>query len=412
MDKYYLFSNVISVDRNHKLFPKALNINNSHDIYSFINDGIEKSCTLQSHEVFDDFVYSINLLVDALRGNEYYNAIKIYYHFYMTLTTIDYNFEKFDFDASVLEFIKSHDFTSIYYNYAVLIGENGDVNNYLHYLSLADNEYAIKNNCREGTFILNLIQSKNLASWNIVPYIISDYNNYKVANRHFSQLEKTLEAFNINLSNESFNDLICDFEFDVILQFIHVLKHFRSISTSFNFRESYNENGRYRNIRTTRFIGELTWLFEIYLKDKLKSKFPEEEFGNPLDKTIQTFLNKIDSEYEKKFKKIQGELFDKFKTNAAVNTKGLMELLEKINSKNEGTFDNFILYLLALKIFRNYYSHYMDRLGVGYLQNRVLRLLIFNAFLITKQLFDNDLRFDISSAYRKVEPLVPATGVI
>lgn len=140
------------------------------------------------------------------------------------------------------------------------------------------------------------------------------------------------------------------------------------------------------------------------MKDKLKSKYPEEELVAPLDKTIQTFLNKIDSEYEKKFSEIQEFLFKKFKTKAAVNTQGLMELLEKITLNNEGSFDNFILYLLALKIFRNYYSHYMDRhtnLGVGYFQNLVLRLLIFNAFLITKQLFDNDLRFDISNGLQE-----------
>lgn len=118
----------------------------------------------------------------------------------------------------------------------------------------------------------------------------------------------------------------------------------------------------------------------------------------PLDKTIQAFLNKISAKYEKKFSKIQGLLFDKFKTKDAVNTNGLMELLDRIVSNNENAFDNFILYLLILKIFRNYYSHYMDRhtnLGGQYFQDLALRLSIFNAFLITKKLFDNDLKYDV-----------------
>ena len=274
IDKYYLFGNIIDVNKNHNLFPKNLNVYNTHDIYLYINGGVKTSCGLKSHEVFDEFIYSINLLVDSLRGNEYYNAITVYYHFYMTLTTIDYNLEKFDFDESILEFIKAHDFTSIYYNYAVLFGGNGNINDYIHYLSLADNEYAIKNNCEEGTFIFYLLQSKNFALWNIIPHIMSDYSNCKVVNNHYCQLGKILESFKIEVSNESFYALLCDFKFDVLLQFIHIMKHLRSLSTNFNFRESYNENGRYKNIRITRFLGELTWLYEVYLKDKLKSKFP------------------------------------------------------------------------------------------------------------------------------------------
>lgn len=399
MNKYYLFSNEINVDRNHKLFPKSLNVYNRHDIYQFINEGIKTSCISQSHEVLDEFIYSINLLVDSLRGNEYYNAYMIYNQFYMNLTTIDYNLEKYDFDVSILEFIEAHDFTSIYYNYAVLFGEKGNVNNYLHYLSLADNEYAIKNSCREGTFIFYLIQNKSLGLtlWNIVPLIVCDFNNYKMFNKHLSKFEETLESFKIKVINESIEALILDFDFDLILQFIHVMKNFRSFSVGFNFREKYNENGRYKNIRMTRFIGELTWLFEIYLKDKLKARYPEENFIAPLDKTIHTFLNKINNEHEIKFSKIQKSLYDKFITSEAVNTKGLMELLERIALNNEDVFDNFILYLLILKIFRNYYSHYMDRntdLGDGYFQNLALRLSIFNAFLITKQLFDNNLKFN------------------
>ena len=91
-------------------------------------------------------------------------------------------------------------------------------------------------------------------------------------------------------------------------------------------------------------------------------------------------------------------LFNKYKTKGAVNTEGLMELLEKITLNNEDSFNNFVLCLLILKIFRNYYSHYMDRQtnhSGGYTQNLVLRLVIFNSFLITKQLFNNDLEFDI-----------------
>lgn len=397
MEKYYLFSNDINVDRNHKLFPKTLNIYNSHDIYLFIHDGIKTSCDLKSHEALDKFTFSINLLVDSLRGNEYYNAFKVYYHFYMTLTTVDYNLEKFGYDLSVLEFIKSHDFTSIYYNYAVLFGDSGNLNNYIHYLSLADNEYALKNSCNEGTFILNLVRSKSLALWNIVPHIISDFNNYKTSNQHFSMIENVLEDFCIKVTNESIDNLIYDFKFDLILQFVHVMKHLRSISTNFNFREFYNENGRYKSIRITRFVGELTWLYEIYLKDKLKGRYPEEEFISPLDQTIQVFLNRINVEYAKQFSRLQNALFNKYNQRKdSVNTEGLMELLERISSNSESAFDNFILYLLILKIFRNYYSHYMDRntnLGVKYFQDLTLKLAIYNAFLITKKLFDNDLRF-------------------
>ncbi|HZK61144.1 MAG TPA: hypothetical protein VFC41_03655, partial [Anaerovoracaceae bacterium] len=55
----------------------------------------------------------------------------------------------------------------------------------------------------------------------------------------------------------------------------------------------------------------------------------------------------------------------------------------------------YILYLLVLKYFRNFYSHYMDRftnLGAEYLHDLGLRVSIFNAFLITKQIFDYDFK--------------------
>ena len=396
MEKYYLFSNVIDVDRSNKLFPKMLNVHNPTEIFRFIQAGIKKSCSLQSHEKLDEFIYSVNSLVDSLRGNEYYNAFKIYYNFFMTLTTIDYHLEEYDFDSSVLDFLKCHDFTSIYYNYAVLFGENGNINYYMHYLSLADNEYALNNNCSKGDFIQILIKSKGFALWNIVPHMISDYNNYKTNNKHCSGFEKAIEAFDIGINDEIVNDLICDFEYDLLLQFIHIMKHSRSISTSFNFREFHNGNGQYKNIRITRFIGELTWVFEVYLKDKLKAMYPEESFIEPLDGTIKVFLEKINTNYKKKYDVIQNSMFQKYEgSKDAVNTKGLIDLLEQAALKSENCIDDFILYLMILKTFRNYYSHYMDRntnLGASYFQDLILKLSIFNAFLITKKLFDKELK--------------------
>ncbi len=398
MEKYYLFSNVINVNRSDIHFPNSLNVSNPTEIYRYLQAGIIKSCSMKSHVELDRFIYSLNLLVDSLRGNEYYNAFKIYYDFFMTLTTIDYNLDKFDFDSSVLDFIKCHDFTSIYYNYAVLFGENGNINQYMHYLSLADNEYALNNSCANGYFIHSLIKSKGLALWNIVPHIISDYNNYKTNNNHCSSFGKTIEAFNIDISDEIVNALICDFEYDLLLQFIHIMKHSRSISTSFNFREYHNGNGQYKNIRITRFIGELTWVFEVYLKDKLKAMYPDESFIEPLDGTIKAFLAKIDTDIKKKYDVFQNSLFKRYEglkdVHIIVNTNGLIDLLEQATLKSEDPIDAFILYLLILKTFRNYYSHYMDRntnLGASYFQDLTLKLSIFNAFLITKKIFDEEL---------------------
>ena len=58
--------------------------------------------------------------------------------------------------------------------------------------------------------------------------------------------------------------------------------------------------------------------------------------------------NKIGNDYDKKFKMMQTQFFDKHETKDAVNTIGLLELLDEITLNNESSFNNFILYLLIL----------------------------------------------------------------
>lgn len=366
IDKYYLFSNIIHVDRYHELFPRDLNICCEDDIFSFINRGITDLCKTQSHEVFYRFVYSIFLLVDSLRGNKLYNPFSIYNHFYLSLISLDNNLLKFDCDISSLDFIKSCDFTAIYYNYSVLFGDHGNISSYLHYLSLADNEYAMKNACPEGSFISELIKSSNFALWNIVPSIICDYKNftttqYNRGSGKYNQFEETLKAFKIEISKNLFYTLVSDFRYDITLQFLYILKQYLITSNNSNFRELFNSNGQFKNIRSTRFIGELTWLFEVYLKDKLSNRYPDEKFPNPLDNTIKAFLKKIDCRFEARYSQLLDLLFAEFVTKLAVNTEGLQQLLVKVTLKNGDFWEEYLQYLLILQIFRNYYAHYMDR---------------------------------------------------
>lgn len=392
MDQYYLFSNIINLNTKDANYPSELVIFNSHAILKFINNGIKDSCAKKSHESLASFIRSVDLLVDSLRGSEYYNGFMIYHQFYMTITTVDYHMEKFDFDSDVLQFIKDHDFTSVYYNYAYLFGSHGNTNDFLHYLTLADAEYALKNKCNCGTFISFLIKSKGFSLWNLIPNILSDYQNFKASNGHVNQFDKILQFYNIKIDEAAINDLIRDFKYDLLLQFIHAMKIVSSLSTYYNFRESHNKNGEYKAIRTTRFIGELTWIFEVYLKDKLADKFPDEVFEAPLDNTIQTFLGKMGKEYQTKYSQMQQYMFERF-SKKDVNTEGLLFLLSRISSDEVNCIDSLITHLLALKTFRNYYSHYMDRhtnLGAGYFQSLPLKLSIYNAFLIVKQLIDSD----------------------
>lgn len=394
MDEYYLFSNSVREKEIETNYPVSLNIYNDHEIYSYINNSVKSICRSKSHVEFDRFLESFFYLVDGLRAKTYFNTMMLYYNFYMTITTIDYHMDRYKIDSTVIDFIKEHDFTAIYYNYAYLYYINGDNYNYLHYLSLADNEYSLKKGCNKGEFVNYLIRSKGYLLWNLVPNILSDYQNFKSANQHSSNFELTLSQFEISLDESLIRELFLDFSHDLLLQAIHVFKNFSSLSTSYNFRELHNKNGDFKSIKTTRFIGELTWLFEVYLKDKLIQAYPDESFHAPLDPTIQAFLLKINKDYCKEYSQITNSFHDKFKNKDSANTTGITYLLKEVQSHNHNGQNTYLISLFILKLFRNFYSHYMDRenkWGSSYFSNLELKIVIYNCFLITKVMFDRHL---------------------
>ena len=395
LDKYYLFGNIIYPKANSTNYPSDLDVYNSYAIYEFINSGIKDSCNSKSHESLASFINSIDLLVDSMRGSECKNGFMIYHQFYMTITTVDYHMDEFGFDLDVLQFLKDHDFTSVYYNYAYLFASYGNTYDYLYYLTLADAEYASKNDSDKGAFISFLIRSKNYSLWNLIPNILCDYQNYETANGHVNEFINMLELYNISIDEDVVGNLIQDFKYDLLLQFIYVMKSVSSINNGTNFRASHNSYGEYKAIRATRFIGELAWIFEVYIKDKLTDRFPGEKFEEPLDKTIRSFLGKMGKEYQTTYSQMSTDLHNKFPKN--VNTQGLLYLITKMSSSELSYPNCLVTYMLALKTFRNYYSHYMDRhtnLGAGYYKSLPLKLAIYNSFLIVKQVIDSNFELN------------------
>lgn len=391
MDKYYFLSNSSKSHKNDPLYPKHVDIFNSSSLYEYIKNGIVTSCLSESHEKLEEFLHGVFYLVDENRGRSSFNFVRFYNEFYLTLTSIDYHLKDLGLNEESVKFINDHDFTAVYYNYAYIHYMSGDVLNFLHYLSLADSEYASKRNDVEGALISSLIKSNSFALWNLVPNIISDYHNFKNYKSHYNVYEEALKTYQIELSKEMINGLLSDFKYDLFLQLVYTFRTLSSLSTSYNFREHNNNNGKYKAPRRIRLLGELTWNFEVYLKDKLQEKYPEETFSEPLDKTIQSFLGKVSTENRTKYSQLSQSLFDEFGTKDRVNSEGIKYLLSEIENSEMKTDEHYLHCLLLIRTFRNYYSHYMNRMnnwGNGYFDTLALKLAILNSFFITKSLFD------------------------
>lgn len=402
MGKYYLIESIDSKEYN-KHIPSDFDFNNQNhtEIYHFIENGIKTAFENKSHDELRKFVQQVIAMTDKYIGQKYYDEFKFFYHFYKKITTLDYNLSWYDKSHS--EFIKEHDFTDVYYTMGKLYAGRNDINRHLHYIDLADSEYALHNNKSKGEFIKDLLKSETLSLWHISAYIINGFENYKNMNNHCSDFENALTNIGIEVSKNTILELLEDFKHDLLIQFIHAEMSIDSFEEGRILKEdSTDKDKKYQSIKRMRYVGELTWLYEIYLKDKL-----EELEGKRSEDTLSGILSKLLNliNLQSEYKKVKAE-YKKFKSKTELNTVGLQELLKELkntpslnfhaNLKGLDINEFFVKSLYGLLLFRNYYAHYMDRdtkIGRYFSSYNTLRVLIFTVFMTTKMLFDNE--FDL-----------------
>lgn len=363
-------------------------ITNWHGQYAYLRNSSTIVLNSCDKEIFVVELKKAYIITEHLRATNACTALNFYYNFYKMLTSEFYKISDTSKRRNSVDFIKCADFTELFYNIAKLKSELGNRDEALFYISLADNEFSTHSGAKKGAFIKYLIKSRGYFLWNVIPFITSDFDNYKNSNKHQSNYEGTLKDFDIKISKEVFGELLDDFETETLYQFVSSLRDYSSFNTGSAFKE---EETHYKSIRQFRILGDLAWIFESYLKSKLSQKY-QVNTNETLDTIISQHLKKYNETCSKKYSKRQAELSKKYsKDNLEFYTLGLSELLDEIKVVNQESYLKvYAIYLLILKNYRNYSAHYLDnslKLGDSYTLRLRIMLTIMCSFLITKKIY-------------------------
>lgn len=401
--------NVISRENYYKYLPQEFNFSSHHEVYTFLETGIMSAIRKKSHKELSEFIRSVIALTDKLRGDEFYDEFAFFRMFYEMIITLEYSFHELRLDESHSKFIIEHDFVDVYYTMGRLYSERNDVSNFLYYIDLADCEYSKCNNKSRGELIKYLLSSNELSLWYITSDIIMEFENYKNINGHNSNFEKVLKLVEITIDDSHILNLLKDFKTDLLMQFIGAEMSSVRFQRGFTIKEnSTTKENEYQSIKLLRYVGELTWIFEIYVKDKFLDLS-----GSAVEKTLGGLMFKLakNMNLEKEYSKIKKEYGNKYETKLKLSTLGLKDLLNELKNApilnvKKGEYilevNEFLAKMLyALVLFRNYYAHNMDRntdFRKWFNNYNILMVLIFLAFFVVKYMFDNDFVLGMGEA--------------
>ncbi|GBF12608.1 hypothetical protein [Tepidibacillus sp. HK-1] len=373
---YHLFSNIIVPKINEELHENIKSFE-KHHIYDYI---LRESRLLLSNldlESFKKLSFNVYLIGENLRGERLLLAHEMYTLFFQELKSNFHLISNVEKRRRASEFINSLNFTEIYYNLAKLKWDLGDYDNALFYLSLADTEYSKFENKSEGFFISFLLNSNGYLLWNIIPLIISSFENKESLN--FGRLKNEL---GIEVKKETITDLLNDFNSLTLYQFINAVNRFNNFDeTQFNL---------YKSVRQFRILGDLVWIFECYLKDKFQ--IYDKELYNLITQDLlfnQTDIKKYFENYHKKTKELHSENNKKSKKEISEET--ILYLVNEIKFEMD-TKKIIAICLKLVHLYRNYSSHQLDnRLFLQDNYSTELYQIFLYSFLISFNIINNVL---------------------
>lgn len=311
---------------------------NKSEILTYIKQQVDILLGSENVEVFKSLTKDVYQVCNNLRTSNLSLAHEIYMTLFYELTTQNLYQDYKDYERKAA-FLDNLNFTEIYYNIAKLKWDSGDYDNALYYITNADLQNSKHSSEPRGTFIKFLLNSHGYVLWNVIPYLESDFRNYK----SYFNISRIKDILGKNIDKEYIKELLNDFEILLLLQFIN------SVNRYHNFLgEKPNE---YKTIREFKILGELSWLFECYLKDKFN--ITDNITLCPL---IENYLFANSKELLKKFR-----YYLNLKIPPKLNKNEYM--LEYLLSELKITSDPLILIVICIMItyfFRNYSSHNIE----------------------------------------------------
>lgn len=356
--------------------------------FDYIRHSIKEIQKTLSITKFNEEHRKVFLITENLRYKNECEAHRFYYTFYLKLTKEFYEIEDKNERDTVYAFTQRIDYTELFYNISQLLGNLGNDDMAIYYISLADKEYAVKNNVVEGDFLKLLLNSKSHFLWNVSSQLICDYQNFENVNGHTSNFKNTLSSFNIDINRKTLDEFYKGVDIQTLFQLIDSFKRFNKLNLSANEKE---RGTRYRSIYIYKVLGDFTWAFENYLKTSILIIYKKDMSHTSLKDLLTYTLKKIDKRSSRYFSTKLSSLECKYTNKYDLNTKGLQELIIDMNSITNDKYDAISHFALILYLFRNYSTHYMDNtlnLGFSYTLKLSIYLSIVTTFLITNDLFD------------------------
>lgn len=380
---YNLFSNVINPFIDYRIRKNIPNWTRN-EILNYLKKKVDEIFNTVDKNLFVCLSKDVFQICESLRIENSDLAHEIYMTFYYEFTTRA--FSNIDYIDKTQRLKKMLDFTEIYYNIAKLKWDRGDYDNALYYILQADSQYAVHNSTGEGEFVKLLLNSKEYVLWNFVPFIQSDFYNYK-SSFDIYVLNGTIFS---DIGQKQIKNLLYDFDLVTLLQFIN------SINRYHNFL--FFESNHYKCLRELRVLGELAWLFECYLKYKFSIS------DLKLDNLITKELFKNNKNYR--------EIFDEFKSISGLSTQNTRsnkykeEAIEFLINKLKVERDPSRVIAMCIKttyFIRNYTAHSLDENFFIFKDSKYskeLYMILLSSFMIANSLINSHslIRFEESNS--------------
>lgn len=296
-----------------------------------------------------DIVYEYSSILIS-EGN-YSEAFNSYFQIYCKLMYGNYLDETKDF-------IKEIDKTELYYNLGIIAKEYlKDFDSAMYYFGEAGKEHSRnKQVTTEEFFREEMIDKPGRAFWNFSGHIHQNCFGYS----SFATPFHFKSVFGYETDKTTVEKLLKDFKYPLFLQFVFtVSSYFKWLSLEHNF---------VKGVRITRVLGEMSWLFDCYLKQKFN-------FCGTLKPNLDQFLR--NRPMKKSFDNLYNTVIQK-------NKKDSIYVIEDLLNLQETTIDIITkqsICLLITYVMRNYTSHNFDDQFYTFEDDKYTKKIFFSCLL-------------------------------
>jgi tetratricopeptide (TPR) repeat protein len=300
-------------------------------------------------EKFKELLLILYVYTTEMRSEQYYaKAIRIYEFFLYKAP------EKGRFYPGFEEFHETLDFTEVYYNLGFLNYEQGDFDLSMYYFAIADEIYCKQNRLSNGELLISLIDKNGSPFWSFSSHLCQNC----AGNSSFDKDFGFNAVFGKKMNETEVKFLLDDFNSILLLQFVMSIERFWKVfSLKFNVVKA---------LRINRFLGELVWLLEAYLKEKSGKTSEEIVF---LSETIKIAF-KNDRQLKKKYYELRNTT-----EHMGINEKIIY--LTGILKNNNNVIDKKAACLVVSYYFRNFTAHNLSDTFILFKDNSYNKKIFF-----------------------------------